>query len=63
MKRKEYCMEVDAIVAELQAIRLDIGKLREDIDRYRGFIGGVAWALSALAGMVGFVWGVIKGAQ
>lgn len=49
------------VVAELRAIRQEIADLREDIETYRGFIGGVAWCLSALAGVVGFLWGMIKG--
>lgn len=53
-------MVIDDIVAELRAIRLEIADLREDIDRYRGFIGGVAWCLSALAGFVGFLWGLLN---
>lgn len=54
-------METKVIVAELRAIRAEIAELREDIDHYRGFVGGVVWCLSAVAGAVGFMWGVLKG--
>lgn len=53
-------MDVNGIVVELRAIRLEIAELREDIDRYRGFIGGVAWCLSAIAGFIGFIWGLFN---
>ena len=49
------------VVVELRAIRQEISDLREDIEKYRGFISGVEWCLSALAGMVGFLWGMVKG--
>lgn len=50
---------VKVIVEELRGIRQDIADLREDIDNYKGFVGGVAWCLSALAGGIGFLWGML----
>lgn len=54
-------MDVEGIVEELRAIRGDIAQLREDMGHYRGFVVGAAWGLSALAGAVGFIWGILKG--
>lgn len=54
-------MDASEIIGELKVIRAEIGELRQDIGRYRGFVGGVVWGLSALAGAVGFIWGMLKG--
>lgn len=52
-------MDMERIVAELHAIREEIASLREEMHRYRGFVGGVAWCMAAFSGAVGFLWGML----
>lgn len=52
-------MDMERVVAELQTIRGEIASLREEMHRYRGFVGGVAWCMAALSGLVGFLWGML----
>ncbi len=49
------------LMAEIRHIRDDVQELREELHRYKGFVGGVVWCFSALAATVGFVWGAISG--
>jgi hypothetical protein len=53
-------MELKEIALELREIRDEVRALREELQRYKGFVGGVAWCLSALTAVVGFVWGTIS---
>lgn len=52
-------MDTQEIMTEIRALRADMAALREDFNHYRGFAGGVLWCFSAVAGFVGFVWGVV----
>jgi hypothetical protein len=47
---------MEQIIEELRAIRGDIGALREDMNRYRGFVAGMTWCFTGLVGFVGLVW-------
>lgn len=54
-------MESREIIAEVRKIAAEVKGLREELERYKGFVGGVAWCLSALTALVGFVWGTLNG--
>lgn len=54
-------MDFTEVVAEMRALRKDVQAIREEMRHYRGFAQGVAWCLSAVAGAVGFVWGLVFG--
>ncbi|NBX86886.1 MAG: hypothetical protein EBQ80_06635 [Proteobacteria bacterium] len=56
---EDFMMDMERVVAELQTIRGEIASLREEMHRYRGFVGGVAWCMAALSGLVGFLWGML----
>jgi hypothetical protein len=49
------------IVCELRKIAGEVRALRDELERYKGFVGGVAWCLSALTAFVGFAWGMLSG--
>lgn len=52
-------MQIEQIIDELRDMRGDIKQLRTELERYKGFVGGVLWCVSAIAASVGFVWGVL----
>lgn len=52
-------MDMSEVVAELRALRTDVQDVREEIASYKSFVSGAAWCLSGIAGLVGFVWGLI----
>lgn len=52
-------MDMREVVAELRALRADVQDVREEIAAYKSFVGGAAWCLSGLAGVAGFVWGLV----
>jgi hypothetical protein len=54
-------MENQEIVFELRKIAGEVRALRDELERYKGFVGGVAWCLSALTAFVGFTWGMLSG--
>lgn len=54
-------VSVGELMAEMRLIRNDVQDLREELHRYKGFVGGVVWCFSALAAVVGFVWGMVSG--
>jgi len=47
--RKEFLLA-------LKEIRTLVMEVREDLTRYKAFIGGVLWAVSALGAALVFVW-------
>lgn len=53
-------MDTKEIIGEIRQIRFEVRELKEELQRYKGFVGGVAWCLSALTALVGFVWGSIS---
>jgi hypothetical protein len=59
--RGRDAMENCEIVFELRKITNEVRALRDELERYKGFVGGVAWCLSALTALVGFVWGTLNG--
>lgn len=50
---------MEVVLEQLRALRDDVAALRQEVLRYKGFVGGVAWALSIAAGGVGFLWGLL----
>ena len=52
-------MELSELIEELRGLRMDVRDMREEMARYRGFVAGVAWCFAAVAGFVGFVWGIL----
>ena len=55
----EGVMDVSTLVEELRGLRGDVRQLREDMERYRGFVAGAAWCFATIGGGVGFVWGLL----
>lgn len=54
-------MRLMDVMAEVRELRTDVQGLKQELQRYKGFVGGVVWCLSALAATVGFVWGMLWG--
>lgn len=52
-------MDLGALVDEMKGLRGDVRALREDMERYRGFVAGAAWCFATVGGVVGFVWGLL----
>jgi hypothetical protein len=52
-------MEFEVLVEEIRYVRADVQDLRDELNRYKGFVGGVMWCMSALTAMVGFAWGAL----
>lgn len=52
-------MDWTELIEEVRGLRRDVHDIKQEIEHYRGFIAGVAWSFAALAGTVGFVWGLI----
>lgn len=52
-------MLLEELVEEMRGLRVDVRQMREEMERYRGFVAGVAWCFASIAGFIGFVWGVI----
>ncbi len=52
-------MSLHDVVLELREIRADIQALKQEMHRYKGFVGGVLWCVSAVASVIGFVWGLV----
>ena len=53
-------MEMESVLEEIRLVRADVKELRGELQRYKGFVGGVAWSLSALTALVGFLWGTLS---
>ena len=49
------------IFAELKEIRQDVQALRLEIDRYKGYAGGVFWVLGAAFTAVQFLFSWLRG--
>lgn len=47
------------VLDELRGLRGDVHGIKLEMSQYRGFVRGVAWSISAVAGTVGFVWGLL----
>ncbi|MFZ2587889.1 MAG: hypothetical protein WAZ18_07230 [Alphaproteobacteria bacterium] len=54
-------MNVKDLVVEVRALRSDLQDLKEELHRYKGFVGGVMWCMGALSAAGGFVWGLVTG--
>ena len=53
-------MEIMNVLDEIRLVRGDVRALREELERYKGFVGGVMWCMAALTAVVGFVWGTLS---
>ena len=49
------------ILHELQEIRNEIKNLRKEMNHYKGFAGGVIWAVSAVSVAAGSVYWFFRG--
>lgn len=45
---------------DLHELRQDVKELRKEVNRYKGFIGGVMWAVGTLGAGIGFIVSIIK---
>lgn len=53
-------MQNEEIIAELRNIRLEILTMRKELSRYKGFVGGILWSVSACVTAAGLLSGWIK---
>ena len=60
LKRKRKEMEIQTILEEIRQVRGDVQALKGELERYKGFVGGVMWCMSALTAVVGFIWGAVS---
>ncbi len=49
------------LLEEVRGLRADVHEIREDLERYRGFVAGVVWCFSGVAALAGFLWGAVTG--
>lgn len=54
-------MDSKELLEEMRGLRSDVHAIRQDLERYRGFVAGVVWCFSGIAALVGFVWGMVTG--
>lgn len=54
-------MKLSEVMMEVRELRADVQGLKQELQRYRGFVGGVLWCIGALGAVVGFVWGLVWG--
>lgn len=54
-------MDLTELIEEVRGLRRDVHGIRQEIAHYKGFVAGAAWCCAALAGVVGFVWGMVFG--
>lgn len=52
-------MDWSELVDEVRGLRGDVRDMREEMERYRGFVAGAAWCFATVAGAVGFIWGLV----
>lgn len=45
---------------DLKELRQEVRELRREVNRYKGFIGGVMWAVGALGAGIGFIMSLFK---
>lgn len=48
-------MIMQEIVIELRELRHDVQGLKQEMQRYKGFVGGVMWCMGALSAVGGFL--------
>ncbi len=53
--------DMKELVQEVRGLRADVHAMRQEMERYRGFVAGVVWCFSGIAALVGFLWGHITG--
>lgn len=44
---------------EIRGLRADVQDIKQEMEHYRGFVAGAAWCFAAIAGAVGFLWGLL----
>lgn len=49
------------ISQEIREIHQEIKEIRHEVTKYKGFVGGVVWAVTALAVSLQFIYNYIKG--
>lgn len=49
------------LISEIQDIRSEIRELKEEVTRYKGFLGGVMWTCAALSACVHLVLQWLRG--
>lgn len=49
------------LISEIQDIRAEIRELKQEITRYKGFLGGVMWTFAALSACVHIVLQWLRG--
>lgn len=54
-------LDLTELLDEVRGLRRDVHGIRQEIAHYKGFVAGAAWCCAALAGVVGFVWGMVFG--
>ena len=52
-------MTLEQIYEEIHAIRHEVQTLHAELSRYKGFVGGVLWVVTAMAGAVGYLFSFI----
>ena len=52
-------MDLSGLIDEVRGLRTDVRQMREEMERYRGFVAGAAWCFATIGGAVGFVWGLL----
>ena len=52
-------MDLTELISEVRGLRSDVHGIRQEIEHYRGFVAGAAWCFASVAGVVGFIWGML----
>lgn len=50
-----------SISQEIKEIHLEIKEIRHEVTKYKGFVGGVVWTVSALTLAIQLVYNYLKG--
>lgn len=45
---------------DIKELRQDVRELRKEMNRYKGFVGGVMWAIGVLGAGIGFIVSLFK---
>ena len=49
-----------ALREDIKELRQDVRELRREMNRYKGFVGGVMWAIGVLGAGIGFLVSLFK---
>lgn len=50
----------DILWSEVRLLRQDVKEMREELTRYKGFIGGVLAAISLLVTLLNLIWAYMR---